>query len=119
VRLFARTPSIDPAGAVDLIAARSAVIVDVRQPAEWKTGHIHDALYIPLGQLSSRLHQLPTDKTIVTVCRSGHRSTVAARTLIRAGHHALSLHGGMNAWARAGLPLSRTDARLPDLGSHT
>jgi rhodanese-related sulfurtransferase len=61
-------------------------VVDVRQRAEWKTGHIQDAIHIPLSQLSNRQHQLPTGKTIVTVCRSGHRSALAARTLTRAGH---------------------------------
>jgi rhodanese-related sulfurtransferase len=110
VRLFTRTQSIDAGNAAKLLAARTAVVVDVRQHAEWKTGHIHDAIHIPLTQLSSRQHQLPRGKTIVTVCRSGHRSALAARTLTRAGHDVLNLCGGMNAWARAGLPL--TTARV-------
>ena len=106
--LFTRTRTIDAGSAADLLAARSVVVVDVRQHAEWKTGHIQDAIHIPLTQLSRRLHQLPSDKTIVTVCRSGHRSALAARTLTRAGHDVRNLRGGMNAWARAGLPLSNT-----------
>jgi Rhodanese-related sulfurtransferase len=106
MRLFTRTRPIDAGSAADLLAARSVVVVDVRQHAEWKTGHIQGAIHIPLTQLSSRLHQLPSGKTIVTVCRSGHRSALAARTLTRAGHDVLNLRGGMNAWARAGLPLS-------------
>jgi len=44
-----------------------------------------------------RLQQLPRGKTIVTVCRSGHRSGIAARALTRAGHDVLNLRGGMNA----------------------
>ena len=108
--LFTRTQPIDAGSAADLFAARSVVVVDVREPAEWKTGHIQGALHIPLAQLSSRLPQLPSGKTIVTVCRSGHRSAVAARTLARAGHDVLNLRGGMNAWARAGLPLSSRKA---------
>jgi rhodanese-related sulfurtransferase len=111
MRLFTRTPTIDADGAADLLAARSVVVVDVRQHAEWKTGHIEDAIHIPLTQLSSRHHQLPRGKTIVTVCRSGHRSALAARTLARAGHEVLNLRGGMNAWARAELPLSPNSAR--------
>jgi rhodanese-related sulfurtransferase len=106
VRLFTRTPTIDAGGAADLLAARSAVVVDVRQHAEWTTGHIQDAIHIPLTQLASRQHQLSRGKTIITLCRSGHRSALAARTLIRAGHNVLNLRGGMNAWARAGLPLT-------------
>jgi rhodanese-related sulfurtransferase len=105
--LFTRTRPIDAGSAADLLAARSVVVLDVREPAEWKTGHIQGALHIPLAQLANRLPQLPSGKTIVTVCRSGHRSAVAARTLTRAGHDVLNLRGGMNAWARAGLPLSR------------
>ena len=106
MRLFTRTQGIDAGSAADLLAARSVVVVDVRQHAEWKTGHIQGAIHIPLTQLSSHLHQLPSGKTLVTVCRSGHRSALAARTLTRAGHDVRNLHGGMNAWARAGLPLS-------------
>ena len=106
MRLFMRTRGIDAGGAADLLAARSVVVVDVRQHAEWKTGHIRSAIHIPLSQLSSRQHQLPRGKTIVTVCRSGHRSALAARTLTRAGHDVLDLRGGMNAWVRAGLPLA-------------
>jgi len=109
--LFTRTRTIDAGSAADLLAARSVVVVDVRQHAEWKTGHIQDAIHIPLTQLSRRLHQLPSDKTIVTVCRSGHRSALAARTLTRAGHDVRNLRGGMNAWARAGLPLSNARDR--------
>ncbi len=111
MRLFTRTRAIDAVGAADLLVARGVVVVDVRQPAEWKTGHIRGAIHIPLTQLASRLDQLPSGKTILTVCRSGHRSAVAARTLTRAGHDVLNLRGGMNAWARAGLPLSASNAR--------
>lgn len=109
--LFTRTRPIDAGGAADLLAARSAVVLDVREHAEWKTGHIQGAIHVPLAQLQSRLPQLPSGKTIVTVCRSGHRSALAARTLTRAGHDVLNLRGGMNAWARAGLPLSSRTAR--------
>ena len=111
MRLFTRTPTIDAGGAADLLAARSAVVVDVRQHTEWTTGHIPDAIHIPLTQLPSRQHQLPRSKTIITVCRSGHRSALAARTLTRAGHDVLNLRGGITAWARAGLPLSNARAK--------
>ena len=105
MRLFSRTATIDARSAADRIAAGSVIVVDVRQQAEWKTGHIEGALHIQLTQLSNRQHQLPSDKTIVTVCRSGHRSALAARALARAGHEVLNLRGGMNALTRAGRPL--------------
>ena len=109
--LFTRTPRIDAAGAAELIAARTALVVDVRQNAEWKRGHIEGAVHIPLRQLPSRMRQLPSGKTIVTVCASGHRSAAAARTLARAGHDVCNLRGGMSAWSRAGLPLSVSNGR--------
>ena len=105
--LFTRTQPIDAGGAADLLAARSAVAVDVREHSEWNAGHIRGAIHIPLAQLSGRLAQLPNGKTIVTVCQSGHRSAAAARMLTGAGHDVLNLRGGLSAWVRAGLPLSR------------
>jgi rhodanese-related sulfurtransferase len=107
VGLFTRTQPIDAGGAADLLAARSAVAVDVREHSEWNAGHIRGAVHIPLAQLPSRMGQLPSDKTIVTVCQSGHRSAAAARMLTGAGHDVLNLRGGLSAWVRAGLPLSR------------
>lgn len=111
MRLFGATPRIDPNGAADLIAARAAFVLDVRQPAEWRAGHIRGAIHIPLGQLQSRLQQVPHGKPIVTVCASGHRSASAARRLTRAGHDVLNLHGGLHAWVRAGLPLNMSNGR--------
>jgi rhodanese-related sulfurtransferase len=62
-------------------------------------------------QLKHRLATLPQGKTIVTVCASGHRSAVAARTLERAGYEVENLKGGMHAWARAGLSVEKTRPR--------
>ena len=105
MRLVTRTQEIDADSAAKLLAAQTIVVVDVRQHAEWKTGHIQGAIHIPLTELTSHMQQLPRGKTIITVCRSGHRSALAARTLTRAGYEVLNLRGGMNAWARAGLPI--------------
>lgn len=110
MRLFRRVPSIDAAAAAELIRTKRAIVVDVRQPGEWDRGHIKEATHVPLAQLSSRLEQLPRDRAIITVCQGGHRSARAARTLTRAGHDALNLRGGMNAWQRAALPTSPTSA---------
>lgn len=111
MRFFTRTPTIDADAAAEMIKARTAVVIDVRQPAEWKAGHIDGALHIPLSQLARRLEQLPRGKTIVTVCRTGHRSAIAASTLTRAGHEVLNLKGGINAWARTGLPVVKPNKR--------
>jgi rhodanese-related sulfurtransferase len=112
VRLFTRTDHVDAATVAEQLAdssvAVSVAVIDVRQPAEWRRGHIHGSLNLPLTQLATRLHRLPNDKTIITVCASGHRSALAARTLQRAGYQAENLKGGMRAWSRAGLPVHST-----------
>jgi rhodanese-related sulfurtransferase len=74
---------------------------------EWRRGHIPGSENLPLLHLKSRLSALPREKTIVTVCASGHRSATAARTLQRAGYQAENLKGGIYAWTRAGLPTER------------
>jgi rhodanese-related sulfurtransferase len=105
--LFSPVKSIDAQRAAELLASGKAALLDVRQEIEWKQEHIAGALHIPLTQVSHRAHELPAGKTVITVCRSGHRSALAARTLRRAGHHVENLRGGIRSWAKAGLPLER------------
>ncbi len=80
-------------------------LLDVRQDDEWAAGHIEGAQHIPLPQLAARLGELPKERTIVAVCRSGGRSEAAVRGLRRLGYEAENLEGGVNAWDRAKLPL--------------
>ncbi|HEY6201650.1 MAG TPA: rhodanese-like domain-containing protein [Candidatus Limnocylindria bacterium] len=80
-------------------------LLDVREDDEWAAGHIEGAQHIPLGQLSGRLGELPKERTIVAVCRSGGRSEAAVRGLRKLGYEAENLEGGVNAWDRAKLPL--------------
>jgi rhodanese-related sulfurtransferase len=80
-------------------------LLDVREDDEWTAGHIDGAQHIPLGELSARLGELPKERTIVAVCRSGSRSDAAARGLRKLGFQAENLEGGVNAWDRAKLPL--------------
>jgi rhodanese-related sulfurtransferase len=103
VRFFTATASTDATALAGRLGERTLLVLDVRQPAEWRHGHIHGAQNLPVMQLKRRLATLPHDKTIVTVCASGHRSTAAARMLQRAGYQAENLKGGMHAWKRAGL----------------
>ena len=101
---LSRTPSIDPAGLAGKLARRSVHVLDVRQPAEWRHGHIRGSHHVPLTQLKNHLARLPREKAIVAVCASGHRSAGAARLLARAGYAVENLEGGMHAWTRAGHP---------------
>ena len=80
-------------------------LLDVREDDEWAAGHIDGAQHIPLGELSARLGELPKERTIVAVCRSGGRSEAAVRGLRKLGYEAENLDGGVNAWDRAKLPL--------------
>lgn len=98
-------PAITPAAAHTATNLGSAVLLDVRQPHEWQSGHAPQAEHLPLSQLADRLAELPRDRQIITVCRSGHRSALAAQQLTAQGYEAVSLPGGMSAWARAGLPV--------------
>lgn len=82
-------------------------ILDVRQPDEYRAGHIAGSRLIPLDQLSEKMNQLPKDRTILCVCASGNRSSFAAQQLERAGYTTANLSGGMFAWQRAGLPVKR------------
>jgi rhodanese-related sulfurtransferase len=89
---------------------RDLVLVDVRQPHEWRSGVVPGALLIPLTELSRRLGELPRDSTVAFVCRSGHRSLLAARRARRRGIEVVSIEGGLIAWNDAHLPTS-TPAR--------
>ena len=82
-----------------------AFILDVRQPDEWAAGHIPDATLIPLGDLASRIAEVPKDRQVVVVCRSGNRSAQGRDILLGAGYpSATSMAGGMKDWAAAGYP---------------
>jgi rhodanese-related sulfurtransferase len=81
------------------------LVVDVRQPEEFRTGHIIGAKLIPLGELGRRLNELPKDKEIVCVCASGSRSRSATKMLLGAGYNAINMNGGMLMWTRAKLTI--------------
>lgn len=85
-----------------------ALVLDVRESYEWREGHIPGARLVPLGALGARLFELDRSKEIVVVCRSGSRSAMAIRMLKSQGFGQVSnLDGGMIAWARARLPMTR------------
>jgi rhodanese-related sulfurtransferase len=95
---------ITPEDAVRLLD-EGAVLVDVREQEEWQVGRAPQAVHIPLGELGSRAAELPADRKLVMVCRSGGRSGVAAESLVNRGLEALNLAGGMQAWKAALLPV--------------
>lgn len=81
------------------------LLLDVREPDEWAAGRIPGALHIPMGQLNARQDEIPQDRLLVVVCRSGNRSGVVTEALQQAGYRAENLEGGMQAWHAAGQPM--------------
>lgn len=98
---------VEPVEAARLAASGQVLLLDVREPGEWANGRAAGAMHIPLGSLT--LEAVPTDRPVVAVCRSGHRSGAAAQALAAAGVDVRNLRGGMLAWAAAGLPVVRED----------
>ncbi len=93
-----------------LINSEDAVVVDVRSDAEFRTGHIINALNIPENQIESNLKKLQKHrgKPIITVCKNGQLSAKAGAALKREGFENVNtLAGGLAAWEAAGLPLAK------------
>lgn len=91
----------------DTVAKRDAgaFILDVRQPDEWRDFHVPGSTLIPLDQLESRVNEVPRDREVVVVCRSGNRSATGRDILRKAGiARATSLAGGLTQWKAAGYP---------------
>jgi rhodanese-related sulfurtransferase len=75
------------------------MLVDVREPSEFKGGYIPGARNIPLSQLNGRLAEIPQDRNVLLYCRSGMRSKSAARILRKNGYTKLAhLEGGIGDW---------------------
>jgi rhodanese-related sulfurtransferase len=107
-------PDNDAIPQVDVEEARrrlddGALLLDVREPDEWNAGHAPDATFLPMGQVTAGRAQLPRDRTIVAICRSGARSGRVTAALVSWGFDAVNLAGGMQAWAAAGNPVVTDD----------
>jgi molybdopterin/thiamine biosynthesis adenylyltransferase/rhodanese-related sulfurtransferase len=103
------TVEIDVEGARRLLDD-DAVLVDVRRPDEWDLAHIPGALHLPQQELLERAAEIGgPDKPVVVYCRVGNRSLFAAAALRKVGFDAVSMAGGIEAWADAGLPVEAPD----------
>lgn len=80
-------------------------LLDVREQEEWDEAHIEEATLIPLGELHARLSELPAEREIVCLCRSGKRSAMATQALEQAGYQVRNMKGGMLEWLRQGHPV--------------
>ena len=105
--MFRRKPAITAEQAAAGVASRTLVLVDVRQPAELRRGRVRGSVNIPLAELRHRLHELDAQGRVAFLCHSGARSSRATGIAVKAGYDAVNVRGGMIAWNRAGLPVTR------------
>ncbi|TAK70813.1 MAG: rhodanese-like domain-containing protein [Actinomycetota bacterium] len=87
------------------LAAGSAHVIDVREPAEFATGRVPGAVLMPLHTVPARLAEIPTDSDVYVVCEVGGRSWQAAAYLVQRGVRATNVAGGTAQWRARGLPL--------------
>ena len=106
-------PTVSIGGVPDPLPAGLAVL-DVREPVEWSYGHIEGAVHIPLGELTSRLEEVPGGQTLV-VCKVGARSAQAVAWLAHQGRDAVNLDGGMLDWEAAGRPMVSETGQPPQV----
>lgn len=116
--VLADVPAIKPADAAHLVAEGKAVLVDIREPAEWlDTGVAAPAVLLPksefdegrIGQWKEFLAQAG-DKEIILYCRSGKRAGVLGAELLKEGRKVANA-GGFKDWKEAGLPTRKYEAK--------
>lgn len=82
------------------------VLIDVREEWEYSRGHARGAKNIPLSQLGQRIQDIPSDREVLLICQSGHRSMQAAQILSRQGRNNLvNVNGGTSLWKMHNLPM--------------
>lgn len=103
-------PSIDVAEADRRLREDPAgpLLLDVREPNEFLDIRAPGAVLLPTSVFMARIGELPTGRPLLVVCHVGGRSAAVVSYLIRAGRSdVVNVAGGMDAWARAGLPVRR------------
>ena len=106
----AATPTISQEDLLKMLEAGTApLILDVRTPGEYRSGHVPQAINIPHNELASRLAELADAKgrEVVTYCERGLRAGFSESVLQQAGSAVRHLVGDMYAWRRNGLPIER------------
>lgn len=90
----------------ELYQQEDVFVLDVREQYEWDDFHVPNTTLIPLGQLASRVNEVPKDAKIVVICNSGNRSDEGRDILKRAGFtNVTSMDGGVQAWRSLGYPI--------------
>jgi rhodanese-related sulfurtransferase len=103
--------SVSPAQLTGMVNREDAVVLDLRDAADYRQGHIVGSINMPFGKLSERVAELERyrDRPIVVVCKMGHHSGAVAKTLKEKGFaRVFRLGGGMMEWQGAQLPTVRS-----------
>lgn len=108
---------MDAAGELRAVPAADvpgqAYLLDVREDDEWQAGHAPEAQHIPLGSLGERCDQVPRDRDVYVICKSGGRSARATQALTAAGWQAINVADGMLGWAAAGRDMASESGAPP------
>ncbi len=98
---------VSPAEAKAQAESGEALLIDVREEADWKQGHAPGAKHLSRGELEMEIEEQVTDvaQPIICYCGGGSRSALATESLQKMGYtNVRSMAGGMRAWKEAGLP---------------
>ena len=109
-RLMTGAKDITVQQAVQLINRRDAVVLDVRDAAEYAAGHIPNARHIPAGDVEKRLKELEKlkNRPIVVSCRGGNRAAQVSALLKKHGfQEVFPLRGGIPGWQQAAMPIEK------------
>ncbi len=91
-----------------LLDNENVLILDVREQSEYDAGHIPGITLIPMGEVPTRLNEIPTDKEVILTCRSGNRSGQVTDFLRQQGYtNVHNMEGGIVAWEAAGLQVEQ------------
>ena len=113
---WAMLTSLSAVPAIDVEEASrravDALVVDVREPEEFAAGHVPGAVNLPQAELATRLEEVPRDRPLMLVCRSGYRSLRAAQFLRQVGYEdVVSVDGGTDAWHASGRPIETEESQ--------
>lgn len=113
-------PVVDVVRANAMVETENALLLDVREPWEWLTARIPGATHIPMGQIPTRIAEIPQDRPVVVYCATGQRSADVTEALRQAGYpRVFNVAGGIVAWMNEQLPVESgpSHARKPEPGT--
>jgi rhodanese-related sulfurtransferase len=106
-------PTVAMSGVPDPLP-EGLTVLDVREPVEWVHGHVAGSIHIPMGEVPTRLDEVP-DGQVLVVCKVGARSARVAGYLVQHGRDAVNLDGGLLDWEAAGRALVSDTGQPPQV----